>query len=76
MTAPRFSSRKFWTMMWWQSVFTLLLIKDHLTGDQYGNLTFVLLGAYFAANVGDKFAQRPPSTKVLVTDDGHTRPIE
>ena len=61
MNGSRYSSRKFWAMMFWQSVFTWLLIKSHLSGDQYGNLTFVLLGAYFAANVGDKFAKRQPA---------------
>jgi hypothetical protein len=76
MSQLRYGSRKFWAMMFWQSMFTWLLIKQHVTGDQFSNLTFVVLGSYFAANVGDKFAQRPPSKKILVNDDGNTRPIE
>lgn len=74
---PRYSSRKFWSMMLWQSVFTALLMRGFINGDQYSNLTLIILGAYFAANVGDKFAQRPPSTRVVIREeDGYSKPIE
>lgn len=69
-----YSSRKFWTMMIWQTVFTVLLVKDFVTGDQYSNLTLIILGSYFAANVGDKLAKRPIISKV--NDDGYGKPIE
>lgn len=58
MREKRYASRKFWAMVAVQLLHSVLLVYGHLTGDQYGNLTLVVLGGYFMANVGDKVAQR------------------
>ena len=48
----RFSSRKFVAVMFWQVVFTALLLADKLTGDQYVNVTTLLLVGYLVVNAG------------------------
>ena len=47
----RWSSRKYWSAMVWQIVFTILVVKKVVTGDTYATLTFITLGGYYAANV-------------------------
>lgn len=54
----KWSSRKFWAAMGWQAVFTWLLFHDKLPPTVYEGMTWVTLGAYFVANVGDKIAAR------------------
>ena len=49
--AVRWSSRKFWTMMVWQTVFTGLLIGGYLPDAIYAGLSAWNLGAYIAGNV-------------------------
>jgi hypothetical protein len=46
----RITSRKFVAVMGWQSVFTVLLLADKLTGDQYVNVTTLLLVGYLVVN--------------------------
>jgi len=48
------TSRKFWSAMFWQAVFTGLLIAKVLPPEVYFSLTLITLGGYFAANVMDK----------------------
>ena len=54
----RFSSRKFVAVMVWQSIFTVLLLTDQLTGDQYVNLTTLLLVGYLVINAGQHVLER------------------
>ncbi len=49
-TKLRWSSRKFWTMMLWQAVFTALLTFEVLPVEAFVTLTMMLLGSYFLAN--------------------------
>lgn len=58
MLEQKWSSRKFWAAMTWQGVFTFLLYQDKLPATSYENLTWVAIGGYFLANVGDKFARK------------------
>lgn len=48
--ATRWSSRKFWAMMFWQGVFTGLLVLGKLPTEAFVTLTMMLLGSYFIAN--------------------------
>ena len=48
----RFSSRKFIAVMFWQMVFTVLLLAGQLNGDQYVNITTLLLVGYLVINAG------------------------
>jgi hypothetical protein len=68
----KYTSRKFWCMMFWQAVFTFLVFKGVVTGDQYGNLTLITLGAYFAANVISKFAHNAEKPN----DSGNFKAVE
>ena len=52
------SSRKFWTMMVWQSVWTGLLAGGILTQDNYFLLSLIGVGGYLAANIVGKFAEK------------------
>ena len=54
----RFSSRKFVAVMFWQGVFTGLLLMDKLTGDQYINVTTLLLVGYLVINAGQHVFER------------------
>ena len=58
VTENRWTSRKFWAAMLWQTVFVALLWHGKLPPDVFEGVTWLVLGAYFAANVGDKFARR------------------
>lgn len=52
MSEPvRWSSRKFWGAMFWESVMVLLLVLGHLPPDAFVTITIVILGGYFTANV-------------------------
>ena len=47
----RWSSRKFWAMMVWESVFIWLFIEHKLPVEALTSVTWLLLGGYFAGNV-------------------------
>lgn len=47
----RLTSRKFWAVMFWQAVVTVLLWFGKLPVETYVSLTYLLLGGYLAANV-------------------------
>jgi len=53
-TKGRWSSRKFWSAMFWQAVLTVLLIVDKLPASSFETLTYLLLGGYFFSNVAQK----------------------
>lgn len=53
--AQRWSSRKFWAAMIWQSVLVWLLVTDKLPVDVFETLTWLLLGGYFLGNVAQKY---------------------
>ena len=50
----RWSSRKFWAMVYFQMLWVLMFWCGPLTGDSFENLTFLTVGGYFAANVGQQ----------------------
>lgn len=52
--AIRWTSRKFWAMMIWQTVITVLLYRGKLPVDAFQSLTWLLLGGYFVGNVAQK----------------------
>jgi hypothetical protein len=56
----RFSSRKFIAVMAWQAVFTGLLVLGQLSGDQYVNITTLLLVGYLVVNAGQHVLERRP----------------
>ena len=50
----RWSSRKFWTMIFWQAVFTLLLCIGKIPESTFEAVTYLLLGGYLVSNVAQK----------------------
>ena len=50
------SSRKFWTMMIWQGVWTIAVFSGIVTGPLYYDLTLIGLGGYYMGNVGEHIA--------------------
>ena len=56
----RMTSRKFIALMFWQAVFTALLLVDNLTGDQYVNVTTLLLVGYLVVNAGQHVLEKKP----------------
>ena len=56
----RMTSRKFIAVMFWQAVFTGLLLVDNLTGDQYVNVTTLLLVGYLVVNAGQHVLEKKP----------------
>lgn len=50
----RWTSRKFWTVNFWQAVSTVVLIMDKVDGATYAMLTAGLIGIYAAGNFADK----------------------
>lgn len=54
MQTSRWTSRKFWTVNFWQAVSTLMLVADKVDGSVYAMLTAGLIGIYAAANFADK----------------------
>ena len=59
----RFTSRKFISMWLLEFMWTYLLTHQYITGDVFYNLTFVTVGGYMLANVGDKAASAYQSSK-------------
>lgn len=53
----RWSSRKFWAAMFWQSVCTLLVWFNKIPDTIFETLTFLILGGYFLSNVAQKAIQ-------------------
>lgn len=54
MVKHRWSSRKFWTVNFWQMVSTIMLVMDKVDGGTYSILTAGLIGIYVAGNFADK----------------------
>lgn len=54
MVKHRWSSRKFWTVNFWQLVSTIMLVIDKVDGATYSILTAGLIGIYVAGNFADK----------------------
>lgn len=54
----RWTSRKFWAMMFWQGVFTTMLWHGKLSITVFENLTWMLLGGYFVANIAQQWLVR------------------
>lgn len=50
----KWTSRKFWTVNFWQMVSTVVLIMDKVDGATYAMLTAGLIGIYAAGNFADK----------------------
>lgn len=50
----KWSSRKFWAAMFWQSVVTVLVTFGRLPIDTFEALTYLILGGYFLSNVAGK----------------------
>jgi len=50
----KWTSRKFWTVNFWQAVSTVALIFDKVDGSTYAMLTAGLIGIYAAGNFADK----------------------
>lgn len=50
----KWSSRKFWAAMFWQSVVTVLVTFGRLPVDTFESLTYLILGGYFLSNVAGK----------------------
>jgi len=50
----KWTSRKFWTVNFWQAVSTVVLIMDKVDGATYAMLTAGLIGIYAAGNFADK----------------------
>ncbi|NAW33216.1 hypothetical protein [Halomonas alimentaria] len=53
--ALRWSSRKFWAAMVWQTVLVWLLATGRLPVAAFESLTWLLLGGYFVGNIGQKW---------------------
>lgn len=53
----RWSSRKFWSAMFWQGVMVILLVTDKLPVATFETLTWLLLGGYFLSNVAQKISE-------------------
>lgn len=53
----RWSSRKFWTMMFWQTAMTALMVLDKLPVSTFEALSYLILGGYFLSNVAGKVMQ-------------------
>jgi len=52
----RWTSRKLISMWAFTGLFTVMLSKAMITGDQFVSLLTILLLAYFGANVAEKFS--------------------
>lgn len=50
----KFTSRKFWLALVFQSVFTAMLYFGKMPPDIFENLTYMILGGYFISNVSQK----------------------
>lgn len=47
----KWTSRKFWTMNFWQAVSTVMLWAGKIESEHYWLLSGILVGAYIAGNV-------------------------
>jgi hypothetical protein len=56
----RMTSRKFIAVMFWQAVFTALLLADRLSSDQYIDVTTLLLIGYLVINAGQHVLEKKP----------------
>lgn len=54
MLTSKWSSRKFWTVNFWQAVATVALFSDKLDGGTYSLLSGSLIGTYIVGNVAYK----------------------
>ena len=52
--SSKWSSRKFWTVNFWQAISTICLFYDKIDGSVYAMLTAGLIGIYAAGNFADK----------------------
>lgn len=59
-TGSRWTSRKFWSMMFWEAVFVTLFSFGILSESALESLSYLLLGGYLVANVAPKVASRKP----------------
>jgi len=50
------SSRKFWTMIIWQSIWTLGFFLGSIKSPTYYDLTLIGLGGYYMGNIGEHLA--------------------
>jgi uncharacterized membrane protein len=50
----KWMSRKFWLVILWQTVITVLLIKAIIPVAVFESLTWLLLGGYLGVNVAQK----------------------
>lgn len=57
-TKDRWTSRKFWAAMAWQGVFTTLYAKGIMPEEIFENLTWLLLGGLYVANVGQSWVHQ------------------
>jgi len=55
MQKERWTSRKFWSAMFWQSVITVMRSFDVLPTDAYVSLTYLIIGGYFLSNVSEHY---------------------
>lgn len=56
--STRWTSRKFWAVMFWEAVFVFLFCIDKLSETALESVTYLLLGGYLVANVAPKIASR------------------
>lgn len=52
----KWSSRKFWAMMFWQLVMVGLLVAGVLPPEPFVAITWLILGGYFVGNVAQHIA--------------------
>lgn len=57
-TKQRYSSRKFWTMIFFGLLFTAMKATGKIEGDIYEGLMWVAIGGYFLGNVGEHISRR------------------
>ena len=50
----KFTSRKFWLAVVFQSVFTAMMYFGKMPPDIFENLAYMILGGYFISNVSQK----------------------
>jgi hypothetical protein len=58
-TKTRWSSRKFWLMVFVWVACVGLLISDNITEKVFESLTFLTVGGYLLGNVAQKYVERP-----------------
>lgn len=58
----KWSSRKFWAMMFWEAAFLAVFLCDKMSESTFESLTFLLLGGYLLSNVADKRRSKEDTT--------------